>query len=86
MTSDLRARTVLVDDAGRSIEFCYDKGGPTACRSCRPRPTRWQRTIARPVGDGDEVVCEYPERNRLVTVEHVAMNAVMAGCKPEYVP
>ena len=31
----------------------------------------------------DEVVCSYAERQRDVTVEHVAINAVMAGCRPE---
>ena len=86
MTSDLRARTVLVDDADDPIEFCYEQGWTDGLPVVPPTPDKVQRTIAASGRDGDEVVCEYPERNRLVTVEHVAMNAVMAGCKPEYVP
>jgi hypothetical protein len=32
------------------------------------------------------VLGRYPERNRSITVEQVAVNAVMAGCRPEYFP
>jgi hypothetical protein len=86
MTSDLRARTLVVDDADDPIEFCYEQGWTDGLPVVPPTPAKVQRTIAASGRAGDEVVCEYPERNRLVTVEHVAMNAVMAGCKPEYVP
>ena len=34
----------------------------------------------------DAVIGEFPERNRKVTAEQIAVNCVMAGCKPEYMP
>jgi len=34
----------------------------------------------------DQVIGEAPERNRVFTAEKVAINAVMAGCLPEYMP
>jgi hypothetical protein len=34
----------------------------------------------------EEVLGEVPTREVVVTAEHVAINAVMAGCKPEYMP
>lgn len=34
----------------------------------------------------DTVIAEFPDRNRRVVAEGVAINAVMAGCKPEYLP
>ncbi|MGH9093297.1 MAG: hypothetical protein ACRDZR_18240 [Acidimicrobiales bacterium] len=34
----------------------------------------------------DEVVVELREQSRTVTVEQVAVNAVAAGCRPEYLP
>ncbi|MBI3068165.1 MAG: hypothetical protein HYY79_04595, partial [Betaproteobacteria bacterium] len=34
----------------------------------------------------DAVLAEMPSRNLSVTAEKVAINAVMAGCKPEYMP
>ena len=60
--------------------------GPTACRSCR-RPTSascacWRGTERKP----DEVVGLIPPNLPPCTVEKVAINAVMAGCKPEYMP
>src|SRR5437773_115862 len=35
---------------------------------------------------GDEVVGEIHGRNARVTADKVALNAVMAGCRPEYLP
>jgi hypothetical protein len=35
---------------------------------------------------GDEVVGEIPGRNTVVTADKVAINAVMAGCLPDYLP
>jgi hypothetical protein len=32
----------------------------------------------------DAVIAEMPSRNASVTAEKAAINAVMAGCKPEY--
>jgi len=36
--------------------------------------------------DPDEVVGVMPPRYGDATVEKIAINAVMAGCKPEYMP
>ncbi len=36
--------------------------------------------------DRDEVVGQVPPKNRVATVEKVAVNCVMAGCLPEHVP
>lgn len=35
---------------------------------------------------GEEILGELPERQRVVTAEKVAINAVMAGCRPDYMP
>jgi hypothetical protein len=34
----------------------------------------------------DHIVGKFPDRNRDLTIEKVAINAVMAGCLPEYMP
>jgi hypothetical protein len=34
----------------------------------------------------DDVICIIPTRNRAVTAEKAAINCVMAGCRPEYLP
>lgn len=35
---------------------------------------------------GDEIIGEIATRNTVVTADKVAINAVMAGCRPEYLP
>ena len=59
--------------------------GPTACRWCR-RPTSascacWGAPNASPTRSS-----AHPADLAPCTVEKVAINAVMAGCKPEYMP
>ncbi|MFQ5861292.1 MAG: hypothetical protein ACE5IG_07080 [Dehalococcoidia bacterium] len=34
----------------------------------------------------DQVIGTIPERDRVITAEKLAINAVMAGCRPEYMP
>ncbi len=36
--------------------------------------------------DPDEIVCKLPPGNGMVTVQKVATNCVMAGCRPEHLP
>src|SRR5437879_13063463 len=36
--------------------------------------------------DGSELVAEVPPNYGRATVEKIAVNAVMAGCRPEYLP
>ncbi len=45
-----------------------------------------QRTIDAADCPADQVVGSIPERRRVVTVEKLAANAVMAGCLPSYFP
>ena len=45
-----------------------------------------QRTIDAAGCPADQVVGSIPERRRVVTVEKLAANAVMAGCLPDYFP
>ncbi len=65
---------------------CSRGAGPTACPSCR-RPRRGccacSKGRRRPP---DEIVAVVPPDLVEGTVEKVAINAVMAGCKPEYLP
>src|SRR5204862_366580 len=44
------------------------------------------RTVPADGYRGDEVIGEIAGRNQVVVADKVAINAVMAGCKPEYLP
>ncbi len=51
-----------------------------------PTPPRVERMVAGAGREPDEVVAEVDPRRGVATVEKIAVNAVMAGCRPEYMP
>jgi hypothetical protein len=81
------ASSVLeIADPDDAIEFCYEQGWTDGLPVVPPTPARVSRFLAAGGRPGDEVVVEYVDRSRTLTVEKVAINAVMAGCRPEYFP
>jgi hypothetical protein len=75
-----------VDDAVDPVEFCYEQGWTDGLPVVPPTPEKVAAAVAATGRPGDDLVCTYVERRRDVLVEHVAVNAVMAGCRPEYTP
>ena len=51
-----------------------------------PTPKRVQAFLSFTDRDPEEVLGSLPPANRRVTIRSVAVNAVMAGCRPEYMP
>ncbi len=51
-----------------------------------PTPERVEAFLAAGGVDAAGVIGTVPTRDVVVTGEHVAINAVMAGCAPEYMP
>ncbi len=51
-----------------------------------PTPERVERMIAACGRAPDEIVAEIDPRRGVASVEKIAVNAVMAGCRPEYMP
>ncbi len=81
----LQARQVEIGDSEDPIEACFDRGWSDGLPVVPPTPERVLRmlrqgTTRRP----DEVLGLMPPDLAPCTVEKVAVNAVMAGCKPEY--
>jgi hypothetical protein len=81
------ARTLAVEDDYAAINELYQERGWTDGLPIVP-PTEERvaailRTTARPPR---EVVAVLPPRQGEATVERLAINAVMAGCRPEYFP
>jgi hypothetical protein len=79
-------RLVDVDDDADLIEYCFSRGWTDGLPVVPPTIEKVTAAIAASGRDRDEVVCRYVERQREVTVAHVATCAVMAGCRPEHVP
>ena len=82
----LTARNVTLGEAEDPIEACYDRGWTDGLPVVPPTPARVLRMLAGTPRRPDEVIGLVPPDLAPCTVEKVAINAVMAGCKPEYLP
>ena len=69
-----------------TIEEFYRKGWTDGLPVIPPTPDLIQRMVERCGRDPQEVLGPVPPRMGLATVETVAANAVMAGCRPDYFP
>ena len=82
----LTSRLLTLGDAEDEIEACYDRGWSDGLPVVPPTPARVLRMLAGTARRPDEVLGLVPPDLAPCTVEKVAINAVMAGCKPEYLP
>jgi hypothetical protein len=73
-------------NVSEQIEFCFARGwtdGLPVLPATRPLvKDMLEAGGLRP----DAIIAEMPSRKVSLTAEKVAINAVMAGCKPEYMP
>jgi hypothetical protein len=68
------------------MEACFDRGWTDGLPVVPPTPERVLRMLAGTTRAPGEVLGLVPPDLAPCTVEKVAINAVMAGCKPEYMP
>lgn len=84
--SPLRARRIDVGESDDLFEFMFDQGLTDGLPVIPPTPERVLRMLSGTKRDAQEVLGAVPPNLAPVTIEKVAINAVMAGCKPEYLP
>ena len=60
--------------------------GPTACRSCRRRASAWTPFCASPTASPRKCCARCRRKGREASILSIAVNGVMAGCRPEYMP
>ena len=82
----LQARSVELAEAEDVMEACYDRGWSDGLPVVPPTPLRVMRMLNGSTRDAAEIVGKAPPDNVPCTIEKIAINAVMAGCKPEYFP
>lgn len=68
------------------IEYCYEQGWTDGLPVVPPTPAKVEAAIGASGRAASDIVCHYAERQRDITVQDLAANAVMAGCRPEYLP
>ncbi len=84
--SSLRARRVEVAAAEDEAEAFFDRGWTDGLPVVAPTEARVLRMLTGTTRAPNEVVAVVAPDLVDVTVEKIAINAVMAGCKPEYLP
>ena len=80
------SRTVEVGDGEDPIEACFDRGWSDGLPVVPPTELRVLRMLQGTARSPREVLGEVPPALASCTVEKAAVNAVMAGCRPEYFP
>jgi hypothetical protein len=82
----LQARRVELGDEEDDSEAMFDRGWSDGLPLVPPTAARVVRMLAGTTRDPNEVVAVVPPDLVECTVEKIAINAVMAGCRPEYLP
>lgn len=75
-----------VDDVIQAMELYYEKGWTDGLPVIPPTEERVREFLDYVGKKPGEVLGKVPARGRVITAEKVAINAVMAGCLPSYMP
>jgi hypothetical protein len=82
----LSSRRHRAADEADAIEFCFAQGWTDGLPVVPPTPERVERMLRAARLDPVHEITHIAHRAVSVTAEKVAINAVMAGCRPEYMP
>lgn len=83
---ELTSRRHTVADLGAAMELCYTNGWTDGLPVVPPTAERIGAMLAAAGLEPQHELAYIENRQVSVTAEKVAINAVMAGCRPEYMP
>src|SRR6266850_7787383 len=86
MPGTLSSKRYTVDDAAEAIDLCFEKGWTDGLPVVPPTEAAVCAMLDAARLAPDAQIAYIRDRATAVTAEKVAINAVMAGCKPEYMP
>jgi hypothetical protein len=86
MATVLGSKRHTVDDTADAIEYCFQQGWSDGLPVVPPTEARVRRMLEAVGLAPDHQVGYIEHRAVAITAEKVAINAVMAGCLPEYMP
>lgn len=86
MSTALAAEAHAFQDEEALQEAYHDRGWTDGLPIVAPTPERVEAFLAVAGLAPDVLLGEVPTREVRVTAEHAAINAVMAGCRPDYFP
>ena len=83
---NLQARELELAESEDLMETCYERGWTDGLPVTPPTPLRVLRMLAATERASDAIIGKIPPDYTPCTIEKLAINAVLAGCKPEYFP
>ncbi|MEC8994182.1 MAG: thioredoxin family protein [Pseudomonadota bacterium] len=83
-TDRLRARKIELAESEDIMEACFERGWSDGLPVVPPTLVRVTRMLSGTDLSADEIIGSVPPDNKPCTVEKIAINAVMAGCKPDH--
>lgn len=85
-SANLQSNAFEVSDTAEAIEFYYDKGWTDGLPIVPPTEASIRSMLEAAGLEPGHELAFIDDRQVSVTAEKVAINVVMAGCKPEYMP
>jgi hypothetical protein len=82
----LASRRIAVPTLSDPVETCYERGWTDGLPVVAPTEERVLEMLDGTARAPQEIIGRIPPNLAECTVEKVAINAVMAGCRPEYMP
>jgi hypothetical protein len=79
-------RVRIADDPEAVMDWLAERRLGDGLPVIVPTPDRVERMLSEWTGDSQQVISEIPPHWAEATAEKLAINAVMAGCRPEYFP
>ena len=86
IASSLVSQVHQCDNVFALQEYFFENGWTDGLPVVPPTPERVSEFLEAAGGEPNETIGLVPTRQRRITVEKCAINAVMAGCRPEYFP
>ena len=83
---ELASRIFEASDLEAAVELCYAQNWTDGLPVVPPTRAPIERSVRHLGRDPGEVIGIVPPRNGVATIEKIAINCAMAGCRPEYVP
>jgi hypothetical protein len=82
----LQSKRYPVADPEEAVEFYFQQGWTNGLPIVPPTPARVERILTGTRRDPAELIGLILPNHGKATVEKIAINAVMAGCLPDYLP
>ncbi|MYA17061.1 MAG: hypothetical protein F4Z28_09990, partial [Gammaproteobacteria bacterium] len=74
------------DDLLEAIDYCYEQGWTDGLPVVPPEQSRVQAMLVMEGRPPETVIAHHPATGLELTLQAAAVNAVMAGCLPDYFP